>query len=125
MRRMRNMPLENRQWRCGAGLRPANTRAALMASIVAALLAGSSSAQWMHYPTPGIPRTRDGKPNLSGPSPRASDGKPDLSGLWQVEPTPSDEMTRLFGPDIYALSVPGDDPRNFSKYVFNILADFK
>jgi hypothetical protein len=93
--------------------------------VVFALLSTGARAQWMHYPTPGIPRTRDGKPKLSGPSPRASGGKPDLSGLWQVEPTPSDEMTRLFGPDIYALSVPGDDPLNFSKYVFSILADFK
>ena len=79
----------------------------------------------MHYPTPGIPRTRDGKPNLAAPTPRASNGKPDLSGLWQVEPTPFDEMKRLFGPDLDSLSVPGDDPRSFSKYGFSILADFK
>jgi hypothetical protein len=52
-------------------------------------------AQWVNYPTPGIPRTRDGKPNLSAPAPRASDGRPDLSGLWQVEPTPLAEMKRL------------------------------
>ena len=41
-----------------------------------------ASAQWIHYPTPGIPRTPDGKPNLSGPAPKAPDGKPDLSGIW-------------------------------------------
>jgi hypothetical protein len=40
------------------------------------------SAQWLHYPTPGIPRTPDGKPNLSAPAPKTPDGKPDLSGLW-------------------------------------------
>ena len=40
------------------------------------------SAQWIHYPTPGIPRTPDGKPNLSAPAPRTSDGKPDFSGIW-------------------------------------------
>jgi hypothetical protein len=40
------------------------------------------SAQWIHYPTPGIPRTPDGKPNLSAPAPKTSDGKPDLSGIW-------------------------------------------
>jgi hypothetical protein len=39
-------------------------------------------AQWLHYPTPSIPRTSDGKPNLSAPAPRAPDGKPDLSGVW-------------------------------------------
>ena len=40
------------------------------------------SAQWLNYPTPGIPRTPDGKPNLSAPAPRTADGKPDLSGIW-------------------------------------------
>jgi hypothetical protein len=40
------------------------------------------SAQWLHYPTPGIPRTPDGKPNLSAPAPKTRDGKPDLSGIW-------------------------------------------
>ena len=40
------------------------------------------SAQWIHYPTPGIPRTPDGKPNLTAPAPKTADGKPDLSGLW-------------------------------------------
>jgi len=39
-------------------------------------------AQWLHQPTPGIPRTPDGKPNLTAPAPRTPDGKPDLSGLW-------------------------------------------
>jgi hypothetical protein len=40
------------------------------------------SAQW-RYPTAGIPRTPDGKPNLSAPAPRTSDGKPDITGLWE------------------------------------------
>jgi hypothetical protein len=42
-------------------------------------------AQWLHYPTPGLPRTTDGKPNLSAPAPRTADGKPDLSGIWVVK----------------------------------------
>ena len=45
-------------------------------------------AQWLNLPTPGIPRTADGKPNLTAPLPRMPDGKPDLSGLWQPELTP-------------------------------------
>ncbi len=40
-------------------------------------------AQWLKHPTPGIPRSDDGKPNLAAPAPRTPDGKPDLSGLWQ------------------------------------------
>jgi hypothetical protein len=39
-------------------------------------------AQWVHLQTPGIPRTADGKPNLTAPAPRTAEGKPDLSGLW-------------------------------------------
>ena len=42
-----------------------------------------ASAQWLKIPTPGIPRTPDGKPNLTAPAPRRADGKPDISGLWQ------------------------------------------
>jgi len=49
----------------------------------ATLLALAAPAQWINYPTPGIPRTPDGKPDLSAPAPRTADGKPDLSGLWQ------------------------------------------
>jgi len=82
-----------------------------------------ASAQWLNYPTPGTPRTKDGKPNLSAPAPRASNGKPDLSGVWQVDPAPG-EMERKIG-DVGTFAVPGDDPREFSPYFFNILADFK
>jgi hypothetical protein len=47
-----------------------------------AALTASLSAQWPPYPTPGVPRTADGKPNLLAPAPRTADGKPDLSGIW-------------------------------------------
>jgi len=50
----------------------------------------SLSAQWLDYPTPGMPRTPDGKPNLSAPAPRTADGKPDLSGVWAVAAGGSD-----------------------------------
>src|SRR6266436_621639 len=52
------------------------------AALIVTALAGSGSAQWLDYPTPGVPRTPDGKPNLSAPAPRTADGKPDLSGMW-------------------------------------------
>jgi hypothetical protein len=41
-----------------------------------------AAAQWLDRPTPGIPRTADGKPNLTAPAPRSPDGKPDLTGVW-------------------------------------------
>src|SRR5216684_107556 len=80
-------------------------------------------AQWLNYPAPGTPRTHDGKPNLSAPSPRASRGKPDLSGVWQTELAPPGETVGLLG-DVSPFVVPGDDPSTFSKYFWNILADF-
>jgi hypothetical protein len=52
------------------------------------LLPVSLYAQWLDWRTPGIPRTADGKPNLTAPAPRTADGKPDLSGLWQPEVNP-------------------------------------
>jgi len=45
--------------------------------------AAALSGQWFDYPTSGVPRTADGKPDLTAPAPRAPDGKPDLSGIWQ------------------------------------------
>ena len=45
-------------------------------------------AQWPAYPTAGVPKTADGKPNLTGPVPRTADGKPDLSGVWQYVRSP-------------------------------------
>jgi hypothetical protein len=39
-------------------------------------------AQWQGYPTPRIPRTSDGKVNLTAPAPKAADGQPDLNGIW-------------------------------------------
>jgi hypothetical protein len=44
-------------------------------------------AQWINYPTAGVPRTADGRPNLAAPAPRTPDGKPDLSGIWKAEDT--------------------------------------
>ena len=85
----------------------------------------SAQAQWLNYPTPGLPRTRDGKPNLSAPAPRTADGKPDLSGVWHVQPTSLAEMKRLFGDDVDTVQVPGMEIDTISKYGVNILLDFK
>jgi hypothetical protein len=90
-----------------------------------ALLANSAYPQWVNYPAPGAPRTRDGKVNLAAPTPRASNGKPDLSGVWHVEATPLAEMKRAYGDDVGVISVPGMELDTVSKYAFNILVDFK
>jgi hypothetical protein len=59
-------------------------RMTCLAAVVIALPA-AVSAQWLEYPTPGVPRTADGKPDLTSPAPRTADGKPDLSGMWGWE----------------------------------------
>ena len=60
-------------------------RRSIMAFVVSSLVtAAPVTAQWLDYPTPDLPRTADGKPNLAAPAPRTSDGKPDLSGLWRL-----------------------------------------
>src|SRR5918994_580547 len=55
----------------------------LLATLVLLASATPAAAQWLDTPTPGIPRTADGKPNLTAPAPRAADGRPELTGLWR------------------------------------------
>ena len=53
--------------------------------VMMAAVGAMASAQWVNYPTAGIPRGADGKPNLSAPAPKLADGKPDLSGVWMAD----------------------------------------
>ena len=43
------------------------------------------AAQWLNYPTPGIPRLADGTPDLSAPAPKLANGTRDLSGIWAAK----------------------------------------
>jgi hypothetical protein len=47
------------------------------------LCAAPAGAQWLEHPTPGLPRTADGKVNLAAPAPRTAEGRPDLTGVWE------------------------------------------
>jgi len=47
-----------------------------------------AAAQWLHYPTPNVPKTRGGAPNLHAATPRSADHHPDLSGLWAAPKRP-------------------------------------
>lgn len=58
------------------------TRIVATVSVCALCAVLPLAAQWEGYPTPGIPRLPDGKPNLAAPVPKAPDGRPDLSGIW-------------------------------------------
>jgi|HubBroStandDraft_1064217.scaffolds.fasta_scaffold180143_1 hypothetical protein len=77
-------------------------------------------AQWLNHRTSGIPRTPDGKPNLSARAPRAADGKPNLSGLWQTDAAPPEMLERLIPG---ATNGAGEEP--LSQYFINIFSDFK
>lgn len=46
------------------------------------LMCAPVRAQWVKVPPAKIPRTPDGKPNLSAPVPRLPDGHVDLAGIW-------------------------------------------
>jgi len=93
--------------------------------VLFALLSTGAHAQWLNYSTPGVPRLRDGKPNLAAPVPRTADGKPNLSGVWHVHPTSLAEMKRLYGEKADVVNVPGMELDTISKYAINILVDFK
>jgi hypothetical protein len=92
----------------------------ICALAISTILSPPTHAQWLGYPTHGIPRTRDGKANLAAPTPRGRDGKPDLSGLWATEPTPAELLARLI-PEL--TNGAGEEP--LSQYFINILSDFK
>jgi len=49
---------------------------------VLCITAVSVNAQWLGYPTPGIPRNADDSANLTAPAPRIYNNLPDLSGMW-------------------------------------------
>jgi hypothetical protein len=96
--------------------------------VLFAFLCAGANAQWLNFHTPGVPRTPDGKPDLTAPVPRTAEGKPDLSGVWMHEITSVAEVKRLFGnafDEAIKVDVPGMEIGTQHKYAFNILLDFK
>jgi hypothetical protein len=102
-------------------------RAALVVCLLVTFALRGTSAQWLNYKTPGVPRTADGKPKLDAPAPRTLAGHPDLSGVWMHDFTPLDEMRRMYGESIeeeIKNELPGMEFRNVHKYALNVLVDF-
>jgi hypothetical protein len=52
---------------------------------LAVAIAAPARAQWLSYPTAGMPRKPDGTPDLAAPAP-LNQGRPSLAGLWSLEP---------------------------------------
>lgn len=89
------------------------------------LFAASAYAQWVNLPTPGVPRLRDGKPNLSAKAPRVN-GKPDLSGVWHVHADTIERFQRLFGPNFKDDNNPvGMELNTISIYGVDAFADLE
>jgi hypothetical protein len=81
----------------------------LAAAALLVILSSPLTAQWIHYPTAGVPRTPDGKPNLAAPAPRTAPGRPDISGMWMTPQT-----TRPCGnTGCNEVNVPGPENNNF------------
>ena len=53
----------------------------LLIAIAHGLLSLCVQAQWINQPTPGIPRTPEGKVDLAAPPPKMANDKPDFSGM--------------------------------------------
>jgi hypothetical protein len=83
-----------------------NPRTGWLVAAISAIATVPAAAQWLNLPTKGIPRTKDGKPDLSAPAPRKPDGKPDLSGVWQSY----DEQNRKYVRELNADIKPGEFP---------------
>lgn len=56
------------------------------------LASATLCAQWFDLATPGLPRTADGRLDMTAPAPRTPEDKPDFSGLW----VPVDARGTLF-----------------------------
>jgi hypothetical protein len=66
-----------------------------LAIACAVLLPIPTSAQWFNYPTPNVPRLKDGTVNKAARAPRTTDGKPDFSGIWLADhPLPCPPLLR-------------------------------
>jgi hypothetical protein len=85
------------------------------------MLSAPLAAQGLNYKTPGVPRTPDGKPDLSAPVPRTADGKPDLSGVWRA-PRNSPYL-RNIAVDLKPGEIQSWAQALYQQHVFNLGAD--
>jgi hypothetical protein len=75
--------------------------AAAMTGLFVALASAPAAAQWIGYPTAGVPRKADGSVDMTAPAPRMPSGKPDFSGIWISDSTEEGKETPS---DVFDLS---------------------
>jgi hypothetical protein len=75
------------------------SRLAILAALASSVTVSVVSAQWINYPTPGIPRAANGKPNLTAPVPKMPDGKPNLQGIWTTNSDYFKDLATNIEPD--------------------------
>ena len=88
------------------------------------------SAQWLNYPSAGVPRKPGGKVDMFAAAPRMPDGKPDFSGIWTTA-EPNRRTDELSSPkqeqdprNPAAAQTPGDPARiTASRQMANIGVD--
>ena len=97
-------------------------RIVLLAASFALTSALPMQAQWLGYPTPGVPRNPDGTVDLTAEAPRL-DGKPDLSGVWHVETMTLEEAKRRFGESAGENELIGMEVTTISPYAINLFID--
>ncbi len=85
-----------------------------IAAVALVATAPGANAQWQKTPHPAVARTRSGEFDLTARTPKTRAGRPDLSGVWLVdrEPLPKE-----------ILSIEGDEP--FPRHMINVAADLK
>ena len=85
-------------------------RSTLCAVAALCLVTSAVQAQWITYKVPGVPRTPDGKVDLTAPAQRTPDGKPDLSGTWHTTGGYFGNLARDLKPG-EVLMLPGRKPK--------------
>ncbi len=95
---------------------------AVLAASFAFTNAPLAQAQWLGYPTPGVPRNPDGTVDLTTEAPRLN-GKPDLSGVWHVEPMTLEEAKQRFGESAGENELIGMEVTTISPYAINVFLD--